>query len=110
MTVKDIKFSNSKNVAFTTVTMKNNFSSDLWILDSGASCHYCRSLEGLTDVKEINESIKIGNGDSVIKSFGVKFEFSGPRTPQRNGKFERKFQTLYGRIRSILNGADLEVY
>jgi hypothetical protein len=28
----------------------------------------------------------------------VKFEFSGPRTPQRNGKVERKFQTLYGRI------------
>jgi hypothetical protein len=28
----------------------------------------------------------------------IKFEFSGPRTPQRNGKVERKFQTLYGRI------------
>jgi hypothetical protein len=28
----------------------------------------------------------------------VKFEFSGPRTPQRNGKVERKFRTLYGRI------------
>jgi hypothetical protein len=43
--------------------MKNNFANDLWILESGASCHYCRSVEGLTDVKEINESIKIGNGD-----------------------------------------------
>jgi hypothetical protein len=43
--------------------MKNNFANDLWILDSGASCHYCRSVEGLTDVKEIDESIKIGNGD-----------------------------------------------
>jgi hypothetical protein len=28
----------------------------------------------------------------------VKFEISGPRTPQRNGKVERKFRTLYGRI------------
>jgi transposase InsO family protein len=46
--------------------------------------------------------------DPVIKSFGIKFEFSGPRTPQRNGKVERKFQTLYGRIRPMLNGADLE--
>jgi hypothetical protein len=45
--------------------MKNNFSSEMWILDSGASCHYCRSLEELTDVKEIDESIKIGNGDSM---------------------------------------------
>ena len=24
----------------------------------------------------------------------IKFEFSGPRTPQHNGKVERKFQTL----------------
>jgi hypothetical protein len=43
-----------------------------------------------------------------IKIYGVKFEFSGPRTPQRNGKVERKFQTLYGRTRSMLNGAGLE--
>jgi hypothetical protein len=54
---------NSNDVAFTTITMKNNFANDLWILDSGASCHYCRSVERLTDVIEINESIKIGNGD-----------------------------------------------
>jgi hypothetical protein len=56
--------------------MKNNFSSDLWILDSGASCHYCQSVEGLTDVKEINESIKIGNGDSMkaIKIGNLKCE------------------------------------
>jgi hypothetical protein len=45
--------------------MKNNFSSDMWILDSGASCHYCQSVEGLTQLKEIDESIKIGNGDSM---------------------------------------------
>jgi hypothetical protein len=45
--------------------------------------------------------------DQDIKSFGVKFGFSGPITPQRNGKVERKFQTLYGRIRSMLNGAGL---
>jgi hypothetical protein len=38
----------------------------------------------------------------------IKFEFSGPRTPQRNGKVERKFQTLYGRIRAMLNDAGLE--
>jgi hypothetical protein len=54
---------NSNDVAFTTISMKNNFANDLWILDSGASCHYCQSVEGLTNVKEINESIKIGNGD-----------------------------------------------
>jgi hypothetical protein len=46
--------------------------------------------------------------DPEIKYFGVKFEFSGPRTPQRNGKIERKFQTFYGRIRAMLNGANME--
>jgi hypothetical protein len=45
--------------------MKNNFANDMRILDSGASCHYCQSAEGLMDVKEIDESIKIGNGDSM---------------------------------------------
>jgi hypothetical protein len=46
--------------------------------------------------------------DPEIKSFGIKFEFLGPRTPQRNGKVERKFQTLYGRIRATINGVGLE--
>jgi transposase InsO family protein len=46
--------------------------------------------------------------DPEIKSFSIEFEFSGPRTPQRNGKVEKKFQTLYGRIRAMLNGAGLE--
>jgi hypothetical protein len=38
----------------------------------------------------------------------VKFKFSGPRTPQRNGKVERKSQTLYGRIRAMFNDAGIE--
>jgi hypothetical protein len=38
----------------------------------------------------------------------VKFKFSGPRTPQRNGKVEQKFQTLYGRIRAMFNDAGIE--
>jgi len=42
------------------------------------------------------------------KGFKIKFEFSGPRTPQRNGKVERKFQTFYGRIRAMLNNAGLK--
>jgi hypothetical protein len=46
--------------------------------------------------------------DPLIKSFGIKFEFSGSRTLQKKGKFERMFQTIYGRIRSMINGADLE--
>jgi hypothetical protein len=43
-----------------------------------------------------------------LEGLGIKFEYSGPRTPQRNGRVERKFQTLYGRVRAMLNGAGLK--
>ena len=38
---------------------------------------------------------------------GVKFEFTAPNTPQQNGRVERKFATLYGRIRAMMNAAGL---
>ena len=41
-------------------------------------------------------------------SMGVQFEFSGPRTPQRNGRVEQKFQTLFGQVRAMLNGAGIK--
>jgi hypothetical protein len=56
---------NSNNAMLSIIAMKNTFSSDMWILDSVANCHYYRSEKGLKDVKEINESIKIGNDDSM---------------------------------------------
>jgi hypothetical protein len=73
----------------------------------------------LTDLKIANQIVKFIRYDDAgenmtvkhdpeIKSFGIKFEFSGPRTLQRNRKVERKFQTLYGRIRVMLNGDGLE--
>jgi hypothetical protein len=31
-----------------------------------------------------------------IKGLSIVFEYSGPRTTQRNGKVERMFQTLHG--------------
>jgi hypothetical protein len=46
--------------------------------------------------------------DLNVKSFGVKFDFSGTRTIQWNGKVERKLQTFFGRIRSMLNGSGLK--
>lgn len=35
----------------------------------------------------------------------MKFEYTAPDTPQQNGRVERKFQTLYGRVRAMLYGA-----
>jgi hypothetical protein len=42
------------------------------------------------------------------KALNIIFEFSGPKTPQHNGKVERKFQTFYGRIRATLNCTGLK--
>ena len=36
---------------------------------------------------------------------GIEFEFTAPKTPQQNGIVERKFATLYGRGRALLNRA-----
>lgn len=37
----------------------------------------------------------------------IKFEFTAPNTPQQNGRIERKFATLYGKVRYMLNKARL---
>ena len=73
----------------------------------------------LTDLKIASVDVKIIRCDDAgenkafyeecrSKGMNIRFEFSGPRTPQRNGKVERKFQTFYGRIRAMLNCAGLK--
>jgi hypothetical protein len=73
----------------------------------------------LTDLKIAGIDVKnIRCDDSVenkalfeacqAQGYGVKLEFSGPRTPQQNGKVKRKFQTFFGRIRAMLNSAGLK--
>jgi transposase InsO family protein len=37
------------------------------------------------------------------EGLGITFEFTSRNTPQHNGRIERKFQTLYGRVKSMLN-------
>ena len=38
---------------------------------------------------------------------GVTFEYASPNTPLQNGRVERKFATLYGRVRSMMNAVRL---
>lgn len=38
----------------------------------------------------------------------IRFEYIPHQTPQHNGVVERKFQTLYGRIRSMLISSKLD--
>jgi hypothetical protein len=73
----------------------------------------------LTDLKIVDINVKYircndsGKNKAVFEScqaqgYGVKLEFSGPRTPEQNGKVKRKFQTFFGRIRAMLNSAGLK--
>jgi len=39
------------------------------------------------------------------KALGLTFEYTAPGTPQQNGRVERAFATLYGRVRTMLNAA-----
>ena len=41
------------------------------------------------------------------EGLGITFEYSAPNSPQQNGRVERRFATLYGRVRSMLNAAKL---
>jgi hypothetical protein len=38
---------------------------EIWICDSGACINDCKSDKGLFDVKDIDEKINVGNGEST---------------------------------------------
>jgi hypothetical protein len=40
----------------------------------------------------------------------IRFEYTAPNTPQKHGKIERKFATLFGKIRSVLNAAGFPAF
>jgi hypothetical protein len=37
----------------------------------------------------------------------IEFEFTAPYSPQQNGQIERKFTTIWGKVRTTLNGTKL---
>jgi transposase InsO family protein len=41
------------------------------------------------------------------EGLGIQFEYTAPGTPQQNGRVERKFTILYGRVQSMMNHANL---
>jgi transposase InsO family protein len=49
--------------------------------------------------------------ESQCKKIGItiKFEYTAPGTPQQNGVVERKFATLFGRVRAMNTGAGLSI-
>jgi hypothetical protein len=70
-------------------------------------------------LKNLNKTIEFLRLDDAEENFALEkactqhhlalqLEVSGPRTPQRYGKVERKLQTLYGRIRAMFNYSGIE--
>jgi len=59
-----------------------DFSDNIWIGDSGASCHYCNSDEGLFDTKVISDKITVANGK---KMQGIKIGKLRCDVKQRDG-------------------------
>ena len=65
-----------------------------------------------TTVKHIRcdnagENLTVQQEMEADSNINVTFEFTAPYTPQQNGKIERKFATLWGKVRSMLNTAKL---
>jgi hypothetical protein len=73
------------DIALSVIDSHESFN-NIWIADSGASCHFCNSDEGLFDQATISEMITVGNGSTrkaekvgklriyILQCDGRKFE------------------------------------
>ena len=66
----------------------------------GYKVKYLRCDNAGENLKVEEECLKLG--------LGITMEYTSPNTPQQNGRVERKFATLYGRVRSMFNAAMLD--
>jgi hypothetical protein len=56
----------SQDMVFAATSDAEKFDDDIWICDSGASSHYCVSDKGMFDVRDIDEKIRVGNGNLLV--------------------------------------------
>ena len=70
----------------------------------------------IKNLKEMNKPVKFIRCDNAGENYSfqkkieeegmnIKFEFTARQTPQQNGKVERAFATLYGRMRAMMISA-----
>jgi len=103
-----------------------------WILIMDEWSDYCWSFfvpkksDLPIKVMSVIKSLKMKNGIQVEKIrldnagenkalqakseeelWDIKFEFTSPDTPQQNGKVERRFATMYGKMRAMFRAAGL---
>jgi len=60
--------------------------SNLWLGDTGASCHMTNSMDGMFNTKEVNTGIVFGNGQRLKAVYigdkrGVVMQNNGARVP-----------------------------
>jgi hypothetical protein len=51
------------------------------------------------------ENIRLQSLVYADRTLAVRFELTAPYTPEQNGMVERKYATLYGKVRAMLNWA-----
>jgi hypothetical protein len=56
----------SQDMVFAATSDAEKFDDDIWICNSGASSHYCISDKGMFDVRDIDEMIRVGNGNLLV--------------------------------------------
>ena len=50
------------------LTLLTTTSSDIWIGDTGSTCHLVNDDSHMFDIEEISEKVKVGNGESIVAS------------------------------------------
>jgi hypothetical protein len=55
-----------QDVVFAAASNREKFTEDIWICDSGACGHDCKSSKGLLNVEESIERITVGNRKSMM--------------------------------------------
>ena len=74
-------------------------------------------LNEIRDSKKEIMFIRVDNAgeNSILQRYCIrdkmviKFEYTSRSTPQHNGVVERKYQTLYNRLRATLNESTLDI-
>ena len=70
-------------------------------------------LRFIKSLKEDNKKVKFGRKQKFEEKnrqwgLNILFEFTARQTPQQNGKVERAFATLYGRMRAMMLSAGFD--
>ncbi len=106
--------------------------SQYWLLIVDDATDYCFSIFlkskdqlgsamiGLIKELKVNQDIIVckircdNSGENIAfknkakeEGLGLNFEFMARQTPQQNGRIERKYATLFGQVRAMLNSAGL---